>query len=85
MDLRDSDGWQPLHAAACWGQVRKTQQERDKSLRRTQRFLEPLIQIASTVVAALDACGRAAGVSRSQSQCQDLPGGDSNWYVYSIL
>lgn len=22
MDLRDSDGWQPLHAAACWGQVR---------------------------------------------------------------
>lgn len=87
VDLRDSDGWQPLHAAACWGQVRKTQQERDKSLRRTQRFLEPLIQIASTVVvvAALDACGRAAGVSRSQSQCQDLPGGDSNWYVYSIL
>lgn len=22
MDLRDTDGWQPLHAAACWGQVR---------------------------------------------------------------
>lgn len=23
VDLRDSDGWQPLHAAACWGQVRQ--------------------------------------------------------------
>ncbi|MEQ2226405.1 hypothetical protein ILYODFUR_027139, partial [Ilyodon furcidens] len=21
VDLRDSDGWQPLHAAACWGQM----------------------------------------------------------------
>lgn len=21
IDLRDSDGWQALHAAACWGQV----------------------------------------------------------------
>ncbi|KAG7267094.1 LOW QUALITY PROTEIN: hypothetical protein CRUP_011200 [Coryphaenoides rupestris] len=21
MDLKDSDGWQPLHAAACWGQM----------------------------------------------------------------
>lgn len=27
MDLRDSDGWQPLHAAACWGQVGSTPQE----------------------------------------------------------
>lgn len=22
LELKDSDGWTPLHAAACWGQVR---------------------------------------------------------------
>lgn len=27
MDLRDSDGWQALHAAACWGQVQTPKQE----------------------------------------------------------
>lgn len=29
MDLRDSDGWQPLHAAACWGQVRQTDRKQE--------------------------------------------------------
>lgn len=27
MDLRDSDGWQALHAAACWGQVLEWKRE----------------------------------------------------------
>lgn len=27
MDLRDSDGWQALHAAACWGQVLESKRE----------------------------------------------------------
>lgn len=27
MDLRDSDGWQALHAAACWGQVQRSKHE----------------------------------------------------------
>ena len=22
IDVRDKDGWQPIHAAVCWGQVR---------------------------------------------------------------
>lgn len=22
IDVRDEDGWQPIHAAVCWGQVR---------------------------------------------------------------
>lgn len=21
IDVKDKDGWQPIHAAACWGQV----------------------------------------------------------------
>lgn len=23
-DAKDQDGWQPIHAAACWGHVRST-------------------------------------------------------------
>lgn len=26
LNARDCDGWEPLHAAACWGQVRITGQ-----------------------------------------------------------
>lgn len=32
-----------------------------------------------------DACGRNVGVSRSQSECQDLPGRDPNRCVYNRL
>lgn len=32
-----------------------------------------------------DACGRAVGVSWSQSQCQDLPRGNPHWYIYNNL
>lgn len=36
VDLRDSDGWQPLHAAACWGQVRqKRKKKRTQSKQET--------------------------------------------------
>lgn len=31
VDLRDSDGWQPLHAAACWGQVRQKKPQKKQT------------------------------------------------------
>lgn len=38
---------------------------------------------AAAAVVVSDACGRAVGVSRSQPECQDLPGRDPNRCVYN--
>lgn len=46
--------------------------------------LKTFLSFAATVVVS-DACGRAVGVSRSQSERQDLPGRDPNRCVYNRL
>lgn len=85
VDLRDSDGWQPLHAAACWGQVRQKKQNRHKANRKQTSVgvLTKCASAAAVVAAALDGRCRAAGVARGQPQRQDLPGGDPHRYAHS--
>lgn len=32
VEVKDSDGWTPLHAASCWGQVSAAHRPKDKNL-----------------------------------------------------
>lgn len=77
VELRDSDGWQPLHAAACWGQVRWTDTEQE-----TDGMSAGVL--TKCCAAALDGRCGAAGVARGQSERQDLPGGDAHRYVHGL-
>lgn len=70
LEVKDSDGWTPLHAASCWGQVRTA-----STLESNIFFF--LLSPYCFVLLFIDPNSGTAGGPWSQSKCKVCSGGDS--------
>lgn len=68
VEVKDSDGWTPLHAASCWGQVRAAHTQKHWNV---PRFLNdiPIVFVLNVI----DPHGGTPGGSWSQSKRQVCP------------
>lgn len=71
VDVKDSDGWTPLHAASCWGQVSTAYQQIHRSL--PHLFNYPLL----FDFCFIDPNGGTLSGPWSQFKHQVGPGGDA--------
>lgn len=72
VDVKDSDGWTPLHAASCWGQVSTAYQQIHRSF--PHLFNYPLLFDCCFI----DPNGGTVSGPWSQFKHQVCPGGDAS-------